>query len=208
LKGILQMDIESRNILDELKDGNEKGYKQLFYYYYRKLCLYAESFVNDPALAEDIVQDTFFSIWEKREELNIEVSLKSYLYRAIHNRCIHYLRHLKVLEKQSKYYSLKLREAEILMRIYEDTASSGLYKDELEALVSQSIQSLPEKTREIFILSRENGLKNQEIADKLGLTIKAIEYHISKALENLRIQLKDYLFELLILGYFTYIINN
>jgi RNA polymerase sigma-70 factor (family 1) len=187
------MDIESKEILEELVDGSDIGYKKLFYSYHRKLCLYAESFVADPDIAEDIVQDTFFSIWEKRRELNVESSLKSYLYRSIHNGCIHYLRHIKVQEKHSKYYSLKLQEAQLLYNFHIETASSGLYRSELENIIKGVIESLPEKTRDIFLLSREKGLKNQKIADKLNLTVKSIEYHVSKALESLRENLKDYL---------------
>jgi RNA polymerase sigma-70 factor (family 1) len=198
------MDIESKEILDDLAVGNEQGYKKLFYSYYRKLCIYAESFVANRDIAEDIVQDTFYSIWEKRHELNIESSLKSYLYRSIHNGCIHYLRHLKVQEKHSKFYSLKLNEAQLLYNLNTDSTSSGLYRNELETMIKNAIESLPEKTRDIFLLSREKGLKNQIIADKLNLTVKSIEYHVSKALETLREDLKDYLVVFYLLLYLTF----
>jgi RNA polymerase sigma-70 factor (family 1) len=187
------MDLESKEILDGLVVGKENGYKKLFYAYHRKLCLYAESLVANRDIAEDIVQDTFFSIWEKRHILNIESSLKSYLFRSVHNGCIHYLRHLKVMEKHSNYYSLKLQEAQILYDSHSEGTSSGLYHNELETIIKNAIENLPEKTRDIFLMSREKGLQNQKIADKLNLTVKSIEYHVGKALESLRENLKDYL---------------
>lgn len=171
----------------------EFTFKKLFSDYYIRLCSYAESFVSDSGIAEDIVQDVFVHLWHKKDDMYIDVSINAYLYRAVHNTSIHYLRHKKVSQKHAEYHNIKLQEAELLYYTTLETTSKNIQSEELEHLIRETINSFPEKTKEAFLLSREEDLKNQEIADRLNLSIKTVEYHISKALLELKSALKDYL---------------
>jgi RNA polymerase sigma-70 factor (ECF subfamily) len=171
----------------------EFTFKKLFSDYYIRLCDYAESFVSDSSIAEDIVQDIFFKLWDKKDDMYIDVSINAYLYRAVHNASIHYLRHKKVSQKHAEYHKIKLQEAELLYYSTLDTTSKDIQSDELEKLTRDAINSFPDKTKEVFLFSREENLKNQEIADRLNLSLKTVEYHISKALVGLKKALKDYL---------------
>ena len=171
----------------------EFTFKTIFSDYYIRLCLYAETFVGNSSSAEDIVQDAFFRLWNKKDDLHIDVSIQAYLYRTVHNACIHFLRHKKVSEKHGEYQKIKLQEAELLYYSTLETSSKAILAEELRNIILETVNSFSEKTKEAFLLSREEDLKNQEIAERLNLSIKAVEYHISKALLSLRKALIDYL---------------
>lgn len=151
-----------------------------------------------------MVHDLFFKIWETRKKLAIHTSVKSYLYKSVHNNCIQYLRHLKVEEDHSKKYEAKMQEALLMNRLYFETGLSKLLDKEIGDLVKESISRLPEKTRVIFRMSRDRYLKNSEIAQKLNVTDKAVEYHITRALLIIRQQLKDYLPVIIILTFCSF----
>lgn len=172
---------------------NELTFKKLFTDYYIRLCSYAESFVSNSGIAEDIVQDVFFILWKKKDALQIDISIQAYLYRTVHNACIHFLRHKQVSDKHAEYHKIKLQETELLYYTILETTSKNIQLEELEQLIRAAINSFPDKTKEAFLLSREKDLKNHEIADRLNISIKAVEYHISKALLSLKNALKDYL---------------
>ncbi len=185
--------VDKEEITIKLKKDDEKAFEELFRKYFPALHNYASFYVRSSTLAEDIVHDVFYKIWESRKTLNVHTSLKAYLFRSVHNNCIQYLRHLEVVNEHSRKQKAKLKEASMMNRLYFETGLSKLMEKELGELVEESIGKLPEKTREIFQMSRNRHHKNSEIAKKLNLTEKAIEYHISRALLFLREDLKDYL---------------
>lgn len=178
------------------------SYNDLFTEFYPRLCVYSESFVSDSLVAEDLVQDVFVNVWMKRSKLSLDGSLSSYLYRAVHNACIQYLRHQQVAGYNNIQIEARLTEAELIPFSWMNMTHDPAEKNEIYTLYKKAIGLLPEKTREIFLLSREQGLKNSEIAEKVGLSVKTIEYHISKALEIFRNIFKDYIWILLLLGGF------
>ena len=169
------------------------AFDTLFNRLYAGLCVYAESFVGDKQVAEDLVQDVFVNSWIKRAELTFDESLNSYLYRAVHNGCIQYLRHQKVRNQNNFRINAKITEAELIPSEWVVMQSDPLEAEEMQRLYQQALEQLPAKTREIFIFSREFEKKYAEIAQLTGLTIKSIEYHISKALDVFREVFKDYL---------------
>lgn len=190
------MNKNEKKLLKRLKNNDHNAFREIFYLYYNRLLNYAKSYLQDKCIAEDIVQDIFFNIWVKRNELEINISLSSYLYRAVHNRCIQYLRQNYVNENiDDTEKSLKLKEAEILYQLYNDFSFSELEFKEMEKIVKEIYISLPQKTREIFDLSREHNLTYQEISETLNMNIKTIEYHISRALKAFREALNDYFFK-------------
>jgi RNA polymerase sigma-70 factor (family 1) len=187
------MDNFERSIILSIQRGDKEVFRKLFDIYYKRLLLFAKSYTDESGEAEDIVQDLFFNLWEKRDELIILNSLSSYLYRAVHNRCIQYLRHKKVTADFRTKHQLKLKEADIMYHSSSDFSFTELQFNELQHIIEQTSNRLPKKTREIFKLSRESFKSNKEIAGMLDLQVKTVEYHITKALKIFHTALKDFL---------------
>ena len=170
------------------------AFNSLFNRYYAGLCVYCNSFTGNQQVSEDLVQDVFVQVWLKRMELNLDDAImRSYLYKSVHNAAVQYLRHQQVMGRYTSQIKAKLTEAECIpfewVAIDIDLAEAS----EIQTLYRQAIEKLPPQTREIFLCSREKEMKYSEIAELTGLSIKSIEYHISKALEVFRTALKDYL---------------
>ena len=175
------------------KTDKHSAFDTLFNRHYAGLCVYAGSFVGDKQAVEDLVQDVFVSVWMKRAELVFDETLVAYLCRAVHNGCIHYMRQQKVRNRSNVHINAKLTEAELIHYEWVSLQSDPLEVEEMHRLYRQVLEQLPAKTREIFILSREYEKKYAEIAELTGLTVKSVEYHISKALDVFREVFKDYL---------------
>ena len=168
----------------KLREGDERAFQTLFRKYYSALCHYARQFLNDSELAEETVQDMFVKIWEKRALLNIETSVKHYFFRSIRNLCLNQIQH----EKIKKQYASKVLESSP-----QDIDPSHFYLEvDLIQRIEKSIDALPPKRREIFRLSREQGLKYKEIADTLNISVKTVEAQMGLALKHLRHELKDF----------------
>lgn len=169
-----------------LRRGDERAFERLFRTHYAPLCGYAHTFLKDDADGEEVVQTVFLTLWEKRETLDIAVSLKAYLYRAVHNHCLNRLKHLRVRDEHAGYV---LATAETGF----DSATAQLIGGELEARVEAAIAQLPAQCQLIFRMSRFEELRYQEIADQLNLSVKTVENQIGKALKLLRAELAEYL---------------
>lgn len=169
----------------QLSFDNLKSYEALFRQYYQMLCTYALRFVKDPDTAEEIVQDLFYKLWEKRAELQINTSVKSYLYSAVHNRCLKFIEHRNVETKYRNYYLL--HESEI-----DNEPGDSASISELQGVIENTLNALPERCSRIFRLNRFEGLKYHEIALKLSISVKTVEANMGKALKLLRKNLKDY----------------
>lgn len=178
--------IPDSDILLAIRQGNERVFETAFKKHYQTLCNYACGILKDMDDAEEVVQSIFLKFWEQREEIEINVSLKSYLYRAVHNTCLNRLKHLKIQETYRQYVG------DYLENTY-DSATDILDKVELENRIANALEKLPEQCRLIFKMSRFEELKYQEIADRLGLSIKTVENQIGKALKIMRTELSDYL---------------
>jgi RNA polymerase sigma-70 factor, ECF subfamily len=186
------MNLSDKNIIQRIKKGDSDVFKIIFDLYYQRIRLYAESYVDDADVAEDIVQDLFFHLWEKRFEIEVVTSFSSYMYKAIHNRCIQYLRHRKIVTRFQERHLLKIKEAEILQS-ETDFAINDVYIKEITDIENRILSALSPKTKKIFHLSRYEYKKNQEIAVTLNTNVKTVEYHITKALKSLQLALKDYI---------------
>lgn len=165
----------------------EKTFEEVFRTHFKCLHAYASTLLRDPGTAEEIVQNMFVRLWEKKEEIDIKEKISSYLYRAVHNDCLNYLKHLKV---RSAYQSHVMRQQ---IPNDKEKTSEKVSVRELETRLEQALNQLPEQCRTIFQLSRFEELKYKEIADKLGLSIKTVETQMGKALRLMRLQLLDYL---------------
>lgn len=185
---VLVMNYSDKDIIRRIRQGDKDVFKTIYNIYYQRLILYAVSYVNDKDVAEDIVQELLFHLWEKHPEIEIVTSLSSYLYRAIHNRCIQFLRHKKVVARYQDRHILKIKEAEIMLKY-----SNDFTFNEIDDIRKRIFNSLSPKTKKIFHLSRNEDKNNKEIAEALDLSVKSVEYHITKALKSFQLALKDYI---------------
>ena len=177
---------EDKSIFKSVQKGNRKAFKELFTRYYVQLCHFALLYVNDQSIAESLVQDVFINIWEKRQSLDIHTSIKAYLFISVKNRALNYLRNRpQMLEFEDGHSETESVE------IY--SSESNINYSDLKKEINKSIQQLPEKCREIFLLSREENLSYKEIAEKLNISRKTVENQLGIALKKLRENLKPYL---------------
>lgn len=180
------MDLSETEVLMKIQSGNESAYEMIFRTYYNPLCRYAYSFLEDKEEAEEVVQSAFITVWEKRNSLQIQTSLKSYLYRMVRNGCLNVIKHEKV-KQQHVAHEMAVTEVSY------ESVSQKVYATELESKIAEAMKALPEQCRLVFQLSRFEELKYQEIADQLQISVKTVENHMGKALRIMREQLKEYL---------------
>ena len=185
--------IYEKDLILRLKEGDQTALELLFHFYYPGLVMYSIQFTADRMEAEEIVQDFFVRFWQRHQQIILTDSLKGYFFSSVKNGCLNFLKHKKVEEKFIK----KMLELSDRHLAYDP----DLYLDsELQEKVKNSIDLLPEKCREIFIMSRINGQKNDEIASALEISKRTVETQISKALKVLRFELKDYVGLMILLG--------
>lgn len=177
--------MDEAKLIEEIREGNTNAFETLFRNWHEPLCRYAFSLLKDEAQAEEIVQDVFVKVWEKRQEISIQTSAKAYLYRSVHNRCLNWIEHQKVKGNYRDNWMLQFEEAQMPQ---ENTEHRQLLEQ-----FSNAMQKLPGECRRIFQLSREAGFSYREIAEALNISIKTVENQMGKALKVLRTELKDYL---------------
>lgn len=196
----MALQLNDTDILEAIRQGNERVFEVIFKKHYQALCNYAFGLLKDMDDAEEIVQGMFLKLWDQRQDLEITVSLKSYLYRAVHNTCLNRIKHLKIQDTYRHHVGDYFENNHVL-------ATDELYKAELEARIAEAIEKLPEQCRLIFRMSRFEELKYQEIANALQLSVKTVENQIGKALKILRQELAEYLPSIFWLG-LLYITTN
>lgn len=177
---------DDNEIMIALQKDDEAMFEKVFRHYYNMLCAYASGIIEDYDEAEDIVQQTMVKIWEKRSDIEISNSLKSYLYRSVHNAALNRKKHSNVRKLYADDYKSR-------NNVVSEATSIKVIQSELEKAIADSINKLPEQCRLVFKLSRFEDLKYSEIAEHLGISIKTVENQISKALRMLRSDLHDYI---------------
>jgi RNA polymerase sigma-70 factor (ECF subfamily) len=178
--------LPEQELLNGLKRHEITAYEMIFKSYYQPLCNYAYSYLQDHDEAEEVVQSTFLSIWEKKDSLEIRSSLKSYLYAMVRNASLNMIKHQKIKQRHAG-------EELALGKDSEESVSNQVASLELEKRIEVALSYLPEQCRLIFKLSRFEELKYAEIADQLNISVKTVENQMGKALRIMREQLKDYL---------------
>ncbi|MBN1986034.1 MAG: RNA polymerase sigma-70 factor [Prolixibacteraceae bacterium] len=173
-------------LINGIKTQNKIVFDFIFHYYYSGLCAFAEKITGNTDTAEDIVQDLFVTLWIKNEQIAISSSLKNYLFTSVKNRSLDFLKHEKTKAK-------RLNVLDESAELPENLSSLWFAESELTKVIEACLKKLPPRCREIFVMSRFEGLKNQEIADKLGISKRTVELQISNALKSLRCNLTPYL---------------
>ena len=153
---------------------------------FKGLCFHALKYVKDFDISQEIVQEAFLSLWEKRDTIDMSQPVKAYLITTIRNKCLNWLR-------DNKKFNTVIIHFEELLPDHEYVSSDRLIEAEILKAVQHAIHELPEKCREIFTLSRFGNLKYQEIADQLQISVKTVETQMSKALQHMRIRLKEFI---------------
>jgi len=166
-------------IIGRIRQGNKQEFEKLFRSSYVSLVRYAKTLIRDHDASEEIVQELFFRLWQDRQTIRIESSLNGYLYRSVHNRALHYLEHQKVV---SRHAGEVLAAADMTS----EPVTDAIYYHELQARVARVLERLPERCRLIFRMNRFEGLKYNEIADKLAVSLKTVEADMGKALKEFR----------------------
>lgn len=193
------MNLSEANILLKLKAGDEDTYVMLFREYYVPLCNYSRRYLGRKDLAEDIVSETFFNIWTKRDKIDIKTSLKAYLFQAVCKNSLYYLRKAKKEEMLEDYLVKHSTDNKGLDNFTTESPSDFLLVKDLSEKIKAGIERLPPQQQATFKLKRYEGKKNREIAEIMGISVKTVEMHLAKAMLSLRSYLKDYVPEFLIL---------
>lgn len=172
-------------LFDQIKSGDQKALELLFSIYFPRLNDFARNVVKDDVISQDIVQDVFVKVWEKRADIE-SINLEGFLFRLVRNRCIDYIKHLKVVNNRMQEIQISSKYEELYRIDFIGNEPYVLIEQELKLKIEKTIHSLPERCREVFILSRMNGLKNKEIAENLNINIKNVERHLSRAMQSFR----------------------
>jgi RNA polymerase sigma-70 factor (ECF subfamily) len=165
-----------------IREGDKKEFESLFRSLYTSLVRYAKTMVKDMDTSEEIVQDLFVKLWMERDKINIASSLNGYLFRATHNKCIHYLEHKKVMDKYIKEISISNNRAP------EDPFEILNYA-ELQSKIAAVLEKLPEQCGKVFCMNRFEGMKYREISETLSISVKTVEANMGKALKKFRKEL-------------------
>ena len=165
-------------VFNAIKVGNRKAFEKLYSDYYEKLCVFLLGYTHDETVVEDVVQDVFIKIWTNRKKINITTSLNSYLYKVTY------------ITLMSKYRELKKNNNMLSSYYYTALIQASETEDDDKILLMKKlkicIENLPERSKEVFQENKISGLKYSEVAEKLNISIKTVEGHISRALRYIR----------------------
>lgn len=172
-----------------IKKGDKEAFSLFFYKYYNSLCYFAINILEDSHVAEDVVQDVFVTIWNRRKKLSVEGSIRSYLYKSVKNRSINYLRSKKLETKSLEEAILPEQDSE---KIPSEIMQEKEIYDELVMAIEQAIEQLPKRQKLIFTLSRDEGLTYEEIAEVLDISVKTVKTQIGRSKVKMREVLSKY----------------
>jgi RNA polymerase sigma-70 factor (ECF subfamily) len=186
------MEFGDEQIAMLLSKRDEAAFEQVFKTHYKNLHAYAFTILKDEDEAEEMVQQVFFKLWERSENLSFSGPIAAYLYRAVHNESLNFLKHQKVKAGHQLHVAHSMKNKT-------EYGQGKMMRKELENKFREALNELPEQCRTVFQLSRFEDMKYREIADKLDISVKTVENHMGKALKLLRAKLVDFLPLLLIL---------
>lgn len=184
-------------LLLRLKEGDEQAFELVFKKEYNRMIGFCQQFVSDKDKAQSLAQEAFIKLWLNRSKIESVNGIRSFLYTSAKTDCLNNLRHEKVIQKyQDK--QLQQVERELNREILDSFNFDQLEFTELEKVIQQAISELPDRCREVFLMSRLDGKKNSEIAAELSISVKSVEANMTRALKTLRNSLSEYLPALLV----------
>jgi RNA polymerase sigma-70 factor (ECF subfamily) len=182
----IRIELNNEAIIELLAKKDENAFEQVFKTHFKSLHSYACTILKDEVYSEEIVQQVFFKLWERADHIAISGSIAAYLFRAVHNESLNYLKHQKVKATHQMHVAYSMKHAV-------ESPSKTLQARELEKKIQVALNELPEQCRTVFQMSRFDELKYREIADKLNISVKTVENQIGKALKILRVKLEEFL---------------
>ena len=186
--------------MEEIKYRDSEQFARLFEQYKEPFARFAYSFVRDMVVAESLFVDALVDYWQRRDQLPENTNVPSYILTAVRNKALNYMRHQRVKQSaEEKILSKAQSDLEFRIGSLESFTIEQLFVDEIGDIVRKTVEQMPEQTRRIFVMSRFENKRNAEIAAALGVSVKTVEFHITKILKVLRENLKDYILSLLII---------
>lgn len=170
----------------QLKEGNPAAFEALFKQLFPRMLGYCKLFVSDHAQASDLVQDCFVKLWEKRSTINPAHSVESMMFVMLRNRCLNWLRDQKLHTIQKEIIGVEESEIQHLYQLDFTSKEEKSIEESLIEAIHESVEKLPQKRRVVFIKAKIEGKKNKEVAEELGISVKAVEKHIHLAKEQIR----------------------
>lgn len=183
---------QNEDIIIQIKNGNVEAFNKLFMETYYQLYFHCRKYISDPEEAKDLLQNVYLRFWERRQEIDIRTSIYAYLCRSVQNECLNYLRSNREFNRLSDS-ELEKSTNDLLTEKEYNSPDSEFEFLELEKIIYKAIESLPEQCKLIFHLSRDKGLKNQEIANELNLSVRTVDTQIYRALKVIKSILHEYM---------------
>lgn len=180
-------------LVKRIKKGDDVAFKVLYNKYFPRLYYFIYEFIRMDDITENIVHDTFATFWEKRHTLKEDLNVSSYLYSIARNNCLYRLRDQRYKQKIFTSGLITPNELNQNLKALDAIDTSVLIFNEIEQIIEETLEGLPPQCKKVFLLSRFEGMKNREIAEKLSITTKAVEGHITRSLRIFKKTLKDYL---------------
>jgi RNA polymerase sigma-70 factor (ECF subfamily) len=181
------VDISSPRLIAQLRDGDSTAFESVFHDYYAKLCGFAYGFTKNAATAEEIVQDVFGALWERRRELRITSSLRAYLYAAVRNRALNLLKHDSIVDEWERDESA---EDTRLLHAPPPQPDELFDRAQLEAQLAAALEALPKRCALVMRLRWREQMSHAEIAEAMGISAKGVEKQLERGLQALRARLR------------------
>lgn len=183
----------------ELKSGNPFVFKEVFSMLYPRMKGYCMLFFNDVNRADDIIQETFLALWENREFIQKDKSLESYMFVILRNKCLNYLKRKRLENENVDLENISISELQYLYQLDFTRKEEKSLEEQLIESLKVAIDELPDKMKTVFTLCKIEGRNQKEVAKELGISIKMVEKHISKAKQQIRQKLNHQFPALLII---------
>jgi len=178
--------VENTKLNIRLKEGDPTAYEELFKQTFPRMLGYCRLFIHDQAQANDLVQECFVKLWEKRSTIKPTQSVESLLFVMLRNRCLNYLRDQKIHIAEKNINTLEENELQHLYQLDFTGKEEKTLEEKLVEAIRKSVENLPEKRKNVFLKAKVEGKKNKEVAEELGISVKAVEKHLHQAKEQIR----------------------
>jgi RNA polymerase sigma-70 factor (ECF subfamily) len=187
----MEQNPSNRLVSKRLIAGDVEFFELLYEEYYNKAVFYASQYLRDVELARDVAQESFITLWEKRKDIKPELSIQAYILTIVKNKCLNIIRS-RISERKYANKMVMQEELANMLALNDPTADEFLL-GEISEMVEEALKEMPESMSAVYRMSRENEFTYDEIAQHLKVSVKTVEYRMSKALHFFRVKLKDYL---------------